>query len=389
MTESLGILHLTTFLQGGAGRAIADLACAQRTAGHSVTVVTSETGAPGYGNYPEYVDRLLGAQVAVYRCDSLFKRDEALNRNVLALLQRQVAVAAIDIVHAHAAVPATIGRRFADAGARRVPVVQTQHGWGTSKTATQAASDVDVLRAVDRVITTSVATHDLIVGYGVPRESVEVIPCGLEPRSPLTARRAEEMIAPLRGAATVIGCVGTVNANKNQRLIIDALCLVGDLDIVVVFLGEGGEALIDHAAAAGVSKFVHAVGHQPDASRWLPLFDLLVSPSRSEGQGLVVLEAFRAGVPVVASDIPAFAHLIQDGSNGFLFRNDDAQDLAATIRKAVTLKAAAREAIVTRGYDTFAADYTLDRMIARHEALYRRLVSHQSGGLCQLAEYPA
>src|SRR5215510_12876913 len=45
------ILHLATFLQGGAGRVIADLAAAQRAAGNDVTVVASRTGAPGFGNY--------------------------------------------------------------------------------------------------------------------------------------------------------------------------------------------------------------------------------------------------------------------------------------------------------------------------------------------------
>ena len=42
----MDILHLATFLQGGAGRVIADLACAQAGAGHRVTVVASRTGAP-------------------------------------------------------------------------------------------------------------------------------------------------------------------------------------------------------------------------------------------------------------------------------------------------------------------------------------------------------
>ena len=83
MRDRLTIVHLTTYLQGGAGRAITDLACAQRAAGHRVLVVSSATSAPGYGNYPHYIDRLHKADVSLILEDSLFTRDTALNLRVL------------------------------------------------------------------------------------------------------------------------------------------------------------------------------------------------------------------------------------------------------------------------------------------------------------------
>lgn len=50
------ILHLTTFLQGGAGRVVTDLALEQQRAGHDVRVITSATGLNGYCNYDGYID---------------------------------------------------------------------------------------------------------------------------------------------------------------------------------------------------------------------------------------------------------------------------------------------------------------------------------------------
>src|SRR2546428_4791532 len=58
--------------QGGASRAIVDLACAQRHAGHDVLVVTSRTGDGNYGNYPHYLDRLRAEAVPLLVEDSLF-----------------------------------------------------------------------------------------------------------------------------------------------------------------------------------------------------------------------------------------------------------------------------------------------------------------------------
>ena len=47
------IVHLTTFLQGGAGRCIADLAILQAREGAPVAFVTSSTPVAEYGNYTE------------------------------------------------------------------------------------------------------------------------------------------------------------------------------------------------------------------------------------------------------------------------------------------------------------------------------------------------
>ena len=251
----------------------------------------------------------------MWLCDSLFKRDLALNLRVLDMLRQRLDITAIDVVHAHAAIPAMIGRLFAGHASTRIPVVQTQHGWGTNKTPAQEATDLSILRDVDRVITTSNATRDLLVGRRILSESITVIPCGVDCDDPgPPPPEATRMIDPLRArGARVIGCIGSVTTNKNQQLLVQALPCLHDLDVVAVFLGEGGDSLACDAARAGLSDRVVVCGYQPQASRWLPMMDVLVLPSQTEGQGLVVLEAFRAGVPVVVSNIPALADLVENG----------------------------------------------------------------------------
>ena len=86
------ILHLATFLQGGAGRVIVDLALSQRAAGDDITVVTSETGVPGYGNYPAYLAELSAAGIGVAQVDSLFRRDYAQNLAVVRRLDELVPI---------------------------------------------------------------------------------------------------------------------------------------------------------------------------------------------------------------------------------------------------------------------------------------------------------
>ena len=161
------IIHLTTFLQGGAGRAITELACAQHRSGDSVLVVASRTGEGGYQSYPHYLEQLHDAGVPVLLEDSTFKRDIDLNQRVL---ERLVAVRrpdTTDLVHAHAGVPARIAQRYAALASRPIVVVQTQHGWGINKTREQARDDLATLRSVDRVIVTSEASRQWLIEQGV------------------------------------------------------------------------------------------------------------------------------------------------------------------------------------------------------------------------------
>jgi glycosyltransferase involved in cell wall biosynthesis len=98
-------------------------------------------------------------------------------------------------------------------------------------------------------------------------------------------------------------------------------------------------------------------------------------PSLTEGQGLVVIEAFRAGVPVVASDIPAMLELIDDGQTGWLFEGESASSLASSIRRGLSATAWERHAIVLAAKQSFETRFTVEAMVARHETLYAEVRS--------------
>jgi glycosyltransferase involved in cell wall biosynthesis len=166
-----------------------------------------------------------------------------------------------------------------------------------------------------------------------------------------------------------------MTANKNQQLLLQALDVMEDPTVAAVFIGEGSEDLIEEAASISLDSPVLAFGYQPHASRWLPLFDLVIVPSRTEGQGLVVLEAFRDRVPVVASHIPAFTELISDGRNGFIFTPITAKALSSAIKRALALPAGNREEMLANARRGFDRDFTFPTMIARHETLYQEVLT--------------
>ncbi len=61
--------------------------------------------------------------------------------------------------------------------------------------------------------------------------------------------------------------------------------------------------------------------------------DLFIFPSRHETFGMVLVEAISFGLPVIASDIPTTASIIDNNTNGILYNTEDSESLALAIRK--------------------------------------------------------
>src|SRR5690348_17012745 len=104
------ILHVSTFLQGGAGRIITALAVAQKRAGHDVTVVADTGRDTGYESYPEYVATLERTGIGYHTVTSTFTRDLALNVRAVRELRELVGTASVDVAHTHAAIPTLVTR---------------------------------------------------------------------------------------------------------------------------------------------------------------------------------------------------------------------------------------------------------------------------------------
>jgi glycosyltransferase involved in cell wall biosynthesis len=63
--------------------------------------------------------------------------------------------------------------------------------------------------------------------------------------------------------------------------------------------------------------------------------DLYISPSHVDGSSVSLMEALASGLPCLVSDIPGNKEWIEDGVNGWLFRDGDVDDLTAKILNAI------------------------------------------------------
>jgi glycosyltransferase involved in cell wall biosynthesis len=384
------LLHVTTFLQGGAGQIITRLAIAQHRRGHDVRVVTDAGGESGYASYPEYLDALNEAGVPAFRVKSTFKRDAFLNASAAQSLYRLCAGWPPDVVHVHAATPSVVVRQAGIAGpATEVPLIHTMHGWGISKTASQASTDLAALEHADVVTTPSHASRELLRRLGLSRCDVRVVPYGISSDEPSTPPDIED-IQQLHstGARTVVLCIGTIGTRKNQRLLVDALATPALESVVAVFVGDGDVGgLAAHATALRVADRALVLGPRPEAARYLALADALVLPSRNEGLPLVVLEAMRSGIPVVAARIPEIAEALGPENDTFLFEPEHAADLARALRSSVC----ARDRVdrCARSRQRFRREFREERMLSAYGVLYRDAVHRSARGALRRRRRPS
>jgi glycosyltransferase involved in cell wall biosynthesis len=138
--------------------------------------------------------------------------------------------------------------------------------------------------------------------------------------------------------AFIAVCVGYVHDGKGQDTLIEALSEMvrATPDLLVAFVGndrsEWAAALKNRIALAGLARHVLFAGLRPDPYSWIHAADLLIHPSRTEGQGIVLLEAMLLRTPVLATNVGGIPSAITHGETGWLMPPDDPGALAEGFR---------------------------------------------------------
>jgi len=100
-------------------------------------------------------------------------------------------------------------------------------------------------------------------------------------------------------------------------------------------LGNGSQAqlLRDIFEQGGVSERVFMPGQisQFELARFYQMADLYVSASHVDGSSVSLMEALASGRPVLVSDIPGNQEWVENGKNGWCFKDGDIRDLANKI----------------------------------------------------------
>ena len=101
--------------------------------------------------------------------------------------------------------------------------------------------------------------------------------------------------------------------------------------------------------------------------------DLLILPSQAESFGVVFLEAWAKGKPVIGARIPAIEEMIEDGEDGFLVPYGDPLGLSFAVKKLIK-NSELRQTMGEKGKLKVFSRFEISRFIDRLEALFLSLV---------------
>lgn len=302
--------------------------------------------------------------------------EAASNYDVLAFarLVRRLRVDRPEILHTNSPISGFWGRIAARlAGVPRV--VSVEHNVRRAFRPLPRLANGVTLPLADAVVGVSQPVVDSVLsgweGRLLPgKTEVASIPNGVDTERFSPANSGDEAAD---GAPTV-GTVGRLVRQKGFDRLLRAwpqvLDSVPESRLEIVGDGPIRGKLEVLAGKLGVDASVSFLGYQADSLPAYRRFDVGVFPSRWEGFGLTVAEAMAASVPVVASDIPPFQHLV--GDTGLLVTGDDPTAWAEAIT-GLLVDPERRGTLGEAGRERIARQFSLDRVGQGYETLYRSL----------------
>jgi glycosyltransferase involved in cell wall biosynthesis len=250
----------------------------------------------------------------------------------------------------------------------------------------RALSRIAYARA-DRIVTLSDVNRRKQLADGAPDAKIDVVPNGVELRADVAALPVDdEGVIALPAKRLRVGFVGRVVPIKDVVTFIRACDLALravplDVRIIGPLDEDDGYATRcrDLVATLKRGDDIRFLGPMPPPKIY-PDLDVVVLTSFSEGQPLVILEAYAYGLPVIATDVGACREMIEGripedraiGPSGFVTRVATPQQTAtALVRLAKDVRLRRRMGIAGRRRVT--AYYQRGDMLAAYRSLYTRL----------------
>jgi glycosyltransferase involved in cell wall biosynthesis len=357
-------------LIGGVQVHVRDLATALAARGHETVVLTGGQGP--------YTDALRSAGIPTVFLKHLAA---AINpyRDTRALAEIYAALRRVqpDLVSVHSSKAAILGRI-----ATRLlglPVVFTAHGWNF--TPGIARREAVVYRWIEQLasplasqaISVSEFDRKLSIDEKVfSADRIITIHNGMPDIDP--SLRADPGRSPVRFLM-----IARFEPQKDHPTLFQALAPLSPAPWQLDLIGDG--PLLPQAQAMarelGLSERIRFWGQRMDVAQRLAEAQVAVLSTNWEGFPRSILEAMRAGLPVVASAVGGIAESVHDGVNGFVVPRGDPDALRTRLKQLLD-DSALRTRMGSQGRERYERHFTLDHTVEKTLAIYHQTVAkHQ------------
>lgn len=276
-----------------------------------------------------------------------------------------------DIIHAHSSKAGLISRI---AGWKcKVPVVFTAHGWGFSygnppmRRRIALLSEKLTASLATKIICVAQSDYDLAKSQGVGNEnSLTVVRYGIENIIVPTPNLAQQ---PPR-----LIMVARFNEQKDQATLLKAISQIKSYDFHLDLVGSGLslESCKTLAASLGILDKVSFLGDRRDVPELLAKSQIFILSTHYEGLPISILEAMRAGLPIVATSVNGIPEEIEDEKTGSLVGHQDVKELTNALSKLI-MSTDIRQQMGQKGREKYLQEFTVERMVTEVQAVYEEI----------------
>ena len=231
---------------------------------------------------------------------------------------------------------------------------------------------------VDAIIAISDRVKRVMIGGGVNRKLIEVIPSGIDFSAfdEVSSRdylRREFSFAP---DDYLVGIVAALADHKGHKYLIQAMKILKEhsarIKLVIVGHGPLQMDLDRQAKESGVEDIVFFLGFRQDVPQILASLDLFVLSSYLEGLGSSILDAMASRLAVVATQTGGIPEIVVDGETGLLVPPRDPEALAQAILRLYNDRELAAR-FGQRGYELVHQKFSAEAMAKKVVDVYERI----------------
>lgn len=347
---------------GGAQKHVYELIKDQTKRKNEVILLTGKKG-----KLTEKVRREF-PQVKVVIQDNL-KRDLSPRNDLMAIkdLRNYIKNENPDVIHLHSSKAGTLGR-LAGIGLN-IPVIFTIHGWSFENTdfsTTKRTLFEHLERFLSKFTTKFICVSDYSNQLGkelniyTNSDQAVVIPNGITNKCVSHTEDNQKW--------TRLVMVARFSKQKNQELLIKALNKV-NANVKLDLLGDGPtlDKCKKLAVDLGVDKNIKFYGAVDDVDSFYEKADVAILISNYEALPLSLIEALRAGLPIIASDVGGNSQLVSYG-NGILVENN-AKAIAMEIER-LARNPQMRKTMGKDSRNLFLREFTKENMLDKTNQVY-------------------
>jgi len=291
----------------------------------------------------------------------------------------------VDIIHCHG-YKATILSGLQPFRYGRIPYISTLHGWTSTKKYTKmwVYEWLDALMAkrADHVVAVSEAMRENFRLKALNINPV-VIYNGIQNNENTSIKGTDYLaLTGMDNTKIKLVSIGRLSKEKGFNILLNAVHLIKtkrNYGVQLLIVGEGPEKnqLMRLAKDYGISDNVKFPGYIDGASKLLKEFDIFVMSSLTEGMPITLLEAMRAGMPIVATAVGGIPEALEGGECGIMVSSGNELDLAKSIVELYD-NSKLKDEISRKAKIRFQEIFTVEKMEEKYRKVYMDVINQNN-----------